>query len=47
MTDTKTSTKKKYKVINWREYNRALKDRGSLTVWISKDIEDTWYISSS
>ncbi len=24
-----------YKVINWREYNEALKQRGSLTVWLS------------
>ncbi|MFN0109822.1 MAG: IS5/IS1182 family transposase, partial [Blastocatellia bacterium] len=26
-----------YRIRNWREYNRALKQRGSLTVWISKD----------
>ena len=38
-----TSGKIKYKVNNWKEYNQSLKNRGSLTVWISKDIEELWY----
>jgi hypothetical protein len=31
-----------YKVTNWREYNEALKQRGSLTVWLSEDLEENW-----
>ncbi|MBA8667982.1 IS5 family transposase [Holosporaceae bacterium 'Namur'] len=37
------SKKIKYKINNWREYNQSLKSRGSLTVWVSKDIEELWY----
>ena len=29
--------KTKYRVINWPAYDRALADRGSLTLWISPD----------
>ena len=43
MPGKKKSKKKPYKIINWQEYNTALKQRGSLTIWISKDIEDSWY----
>ena len=35
--------KKKYRVLNWRDYNQALKQRGSLTFWISDDLESNWY----
>ena len=31
-----------YRTRNWREYNRALKQRGSLTVWVSKDALANW-----
>ncbi len=31
-----------YRIRNWREYNRALKQRGSLTVWVSKDAIVNW-----
>lgn len=31
----------RYKVTNWGEYNAALKQRGSLTVWLDKDMQ--WY----
>lgn len=34
--------KAKYKVENWREYNRALRQRGSLTVWVSPDALAMW-----
>ena len=30
--------KKKYKTTNWAEYNKALINRGSLTVWFDKDM---------
>lgn len=36
-------TKKVYRVRNWGEYNKALTRRGSLTLWIDKDIEQQWY----
>jgi hypothetical protein len=38
-----TKSKKKYKVRNWGEYNKSLINRGSLTVWISEDIQEWWY----
>ena len=31
-----------YRIRNWREYNRALKQRGSLTVWVSQDALAHW-----
>ncbi|MHB9147878.1 MAG: IS5 family transposase [Candidatus Amoebophilus sp.] len=34
-------------ITNWREYNTALKQCGSFTVWITKDIENTWYASTA
>ena len=32
-----------YKIRNWKEYNQALKQRGSLEIWIEEDIESNWY----
>ena len=32
---------KKHKVTNWSEYNKALKQRVNLEIWISNDIEET------
>ncbi|MBD2396052.1 hypothetical protein H6G11_17550 [Cyanobacterium aponinum FACHB-4101] len=29
--------KEKYRLRNWSEYNQGLKQRGSLTFWISED----------
>jgi len=31
-----------YRLRNWREYNRALVQRGSLTLWITEDVVQTW-----
>jgi len=31
-----------YRVKNWSEYDQALVKRGSITLWISDDIEKTW-----
>jgi Transposase DDE domain len=31
-----------YKVINWPSYNQALKQRGSIDVWIAEDVFDGW-----
>src|SRR5512135_160783 len=37
------STKKAaYRIRNWRQYNRALVHRGSLTVWIDQQALDAW-----
>lgn len=41
--DIQKHTKKKYRVKNWGTYNKALIQRGSLTLWISVDIETWWY----
>lgn len=38
----KTKKKVSYKVTNWKDYNKALKQRGSLTVWLSEDLEENW-----
>jgi len=39
--------KKKYKVQNWSEYNKALKIRGSLTIWLEEGFEDNWYCKNN
>jgi hypothetical protein len=33
----------RYKVKNWSEYNRSLKNRASLTLWMSEDVVEQWY----
>jgi hypothetical protein len=35
--------KKKYKVRNWREYNEALVQRGSIFFWIDQSAQDDWH----
>lgn len=39
-------TKTKYRLRNWREYNRALVQRGSLTLWITEDVVQTWHATT-
>jgi hypothetical protein len=34
--------KAKYRVRNWRDYNRSLVQRGNITVWFSPDAIDKW-----
>ena len=34
--------KTKYRVGNWREYERALVQRGDVTLWLSPDATDAW-----
>lgn len=34
--------KAKYRIRNWRDYNRSLTQRGSLTFWISQELIDNW-----
>lgn len=35
-------TKTKHRIRNWKEYNRALKQRGSLTIWICDEAIENW-----
>jgi len=39
------SHKKHYHIRNWRDYNKALVNRGSLTFWFDKNSIDSWYSS--
>ena len=34
--------KKPYKFSNWSEYDKSLKQRGSLTIWISEGAIKSW-----
>src|SRR3954452_8205252 len=33
----------RYRVKNWREYDRALQERGSLTVWVTPEAIAAWH----
>jgi Transposase DDE domain len=35
--------KARYRVSNWREYDQALQDRGSLTVWVTPEALAAWH----
>jgi hypothetical protein len=37
------SQKQRYRIRNWRQYNAALVERGSLTVWLEDDSISQWY----
>ena len=39
----KPKNKPPYRLRNWSQYNQALVQRGSLTVWFSEDVLDQWY----
>ncbi len=41
----KKKTKQHYRLRNWTEYNKALVERGSLTVWVSDDVIAAWHDS--
>jgi hypothetical protein len=36
-------SKSKHRIRNWKEYNRSLVQRGSITVWLSEDAVDKWH----
>ncbi|NJM67323.1 MAG: hypothetical protein HC851_17430 [Acaryochloris sp. RU_4_1] len=38
--------KQQYRIRNWSEYNAGLKQRGSLTFWVSEDAIDQWLNSN-
>jgi len=35
-------TKRTYRLRNWSQYNKALVQRGSLTIWVSKSVLQAW-----
>jgi len=35
--------RKKYRIRNWREYNKALVNRGSLTIWFDEKSIEEWH----
>lgn len=35
--------KSKSKITNWKEYNKALVQRGSLTFWVDDSAVESWY----
>ncbi|KAF0743659.1 IS5/IS1182 family transposase [Aphis craccivora] len=39
--------KQKFKITNWPAYNKALRQRGSLTVWLDESAIAGWTDSSS
>lgn len=41
-THTTAKKKKQYRIRNWKQYNQALVERGSLTFWIDEDSLETW-----
>lgn len=36
------TTRLKYRIRNWKDYNIALRSRGSLTLWIDQSLIDSW-----
>ena len=35
--------KQKYKVSNWSYYNKSLKNRGDVEIWLSQNLINHWY----
>jgi hypothetical protein len=40
--ETRSRPKTLYRVKNWSEYDKALVQRGSITIWLSDDFEKNW-----
>jgi Transposase DDE domain len=38
----KTAPKAPYRIRNWKEYDAALKQRGSITFWVSEEVSEQW-----
>lgn len=36
-------TKRTYRLRNWSQYNKALVQRGSLTLWVGEDVLEAWH----
>ena len=41
------TNKKKYRINNWKNYNQSLINRGNITLWLDKEIENKWYALNS
>ncbi len=39
--------KGKYKLKNWSEYNKSLKNRGDITFWLSEDALEKWEVKDT
>lgn len=37
------SKENRYKITNWSSYNQALKQRGSLELWVDEEVKESWY----
>ena len=37
-----TKAKANYRVRNWKKYDAALKQRGSITFWVSEEVVEQW-----
>ena len=35
--------KPKHRVTNWPEYNEAMRRRGDITIWFTKEVIDGWH----
>lgn len=40
---TNDSQKEKYQILNWREYNKALVNRGDITIYFNEEVQENWY----
>ncbi|UIE38566.1 transposase [Leptodesmis sichuanensis] len=38
----KTRPQATYRIRNWKEYDATLKQRGSITFWVSEDVIEQW-----
>jgi len=47
MSKQESKVKDKYKILNWSSYNESLKQRGSITLWFSKDAIKSWKYSGT
>jgi len=36
-------TKRTYRIRNWKQYNASLIQRGSISLWISEEVQQRWY----
>ena len=41
--DNEKEPKQQYRILNWKEYNQALINRGSLSFWLDETVISEWY----
>ena len=41
--DNEKEPKQHYRILNWKEYNQALINRGSLSFWLDETVISEWY----